>query len=95
MKPLANLSNLRTLEIGRTQVDDAGMVPLAKLSRLQSLGIGFTAVGDHGLWALTTAPALRVVTAEGTKVTIKGAAVLRSRGVMVRGVPGDTLWEGP
>jgi Leucine-rich repeat (LRR) protein len=49
---LAQLKNLKRLNISRNQVGDAGAVALAQLKNLNSLDISHNQVGDAGAVAL-------------------------------------------
>ena len=65
------------LDLGRTQVTDAGLKELAGLKSLQTLNLDFTKVTDAGLKELAGLNSLQSLYLWGTKVTGAGFEELR------------------
>ena len=84
MKSLTRLSSLRVLDLTGTRVHDEGMTYVAKLPHLRTLYVTQTAVGDAGLEKLAGMTGREVnITAYQTKVTQRGASLLRQRNIGV------------
>jgi hypothetical protein len=76
---IGKLSGLKELNLGDSQVTNAGLKPLAWLRNLETLDVGWTKdVGDEGLATLAGLPKLRVLGLGGTKVSDAGLARLAS-----------------
>lgn len=71
---LANLPELRRLNVANTKTGDAGFSALAASPRLEVLNAYGTALGDAGLQALAGSASLRKLYAWRTSVTSDGAA---------------------
>lgn len=72
LKYVAQLSDVKKLQLSRTGVTDKGMVHVATLQNLELLELGSTSVSDNGLHALRSLPRLRFLYLGGTKVTDNG-----------------------
>lgn len=68
--------NLDELDIGGTQVTDAGLIHFKKLSKLRSLQAMNTKITDTGLAHLSGMPSLIILNIENTQVSGKGLAYL-------------------
>jgi len=66
---LADLTNLRALNLCGTQVSDAGMTHLKRLTRLRYLNLGGLPITDASVSHLSAMPSLQFVDLFGTKTT--------------------------
>ena len=79
MKELAQLTNLRWLDLGDTRVTDAGVKELSKLRNLQFLNLPHNAdVTDAGLMAIRELVNLERLSLSRTRITDKGLKELRT-----------------
>lgn len=84
MKSLTRLSFLRVLDLTGTRIDNEGMTYVAKLPHLHTLYVSQTTVGDAGLEKLVGMPRPNAnVIANQTRVTERGASLLRQRKISV------------
>ncbi len=63
---------LEVLQMGRSQVTDAGLASLAELTTLWSLNVSNTEVGDESVASLSRIANLRGISLRGTNVTDEG-----------------------
>jgi len=77
LKELAGQTQLRTLNLGNSQVTDAGLKELAGLTQLQTLNLGSTKVTDAGLKELAGLTQLHMLFLDGTQVTDAGVQELQ------------------
>ena len=79
-KTLELIGDMRSLEsVGLNDaklVDDDGIIFLSNLKKLDHLALGFTGVGDKGIKSVAELPKLRVLIANGTKITDEGTECL-------------------
>ncbi len=74
---LADMTNLRELDLSHTAVTDAGLEHLAGLKTLEILRLASTAVTDAGLEHLAPLESLKQLDVRGTAVTAEGLAAWR------------------
>ena len=74
---IAELTELRELQIDGANVTDAGLKHLQKLKLLEILNLTSTRVSDEGMKILAELKKLRTVDLANTKVTDKGIAELK------------------
>jgi len=78
LRPLSKLAELRTLNLHRTGISDAGVEHLQGLRRLTTLTIGDTRITNSGLKALTALPQLELIGLHGTRVNDGGVIHLKA-----------------
>jgi hypothetical protein len=77
LAPLAEMTQLRYLDIYRARITDEGLRHLGGLSRLERLTLSDVPITDAGLAPLERLPRLRWLSLSGTQVTDAGAAELK------------------
>jgi internalin A len=77
LRRLAELDNLRSLSLNRSEVTDAGLVQLGRLRKLTKLELAGTKVTDAGLARLKAFPELASLTLGGSGFTDAGLKHLR------------------
>jgi hypothetical protein len=70
-------SDLRWLDLSRTDLTDAGLKVVAKMPNLEHLDLRGTAIGDEGVRALAGLQNLQTLSLYGTAVTDSGLEALR------------------
>lgn len=78
LRLVGNLSELRTLNLHRTGVSDAGVLHLQGLKHLVTLTIGDTRITNAGLKALTALEQLEFIGLHGTRVNDAGVIHLKA-----------------
>ena len=76
LKPLTALAGLQSLDLGRTQITDAGLAHLSALTGLQFLNLMDTQITDAGLAHLSALTGLQELYLGGTQITDAGLAHL-------------------
>jgi hypothetical protein len=74
---LQELTNLKRLLLGHTQITDKGLAHLQGMTKLEELGLGHTKITDDGLAHLTRMANLERLWLIGTHITDEGLAHLR------------------
>jgi len=69
---LAKFTELTSLNLAETDVNDAGLANLAKLSNLTTLDLWNTQVGDAGMESVSKLKNLSTLVLDGTQVTAAG-----------------------
>jgi hypothetical protein len=69
---LANLRELKNLDLSSSQLTDGGLAHLSQLTNLKVLNLAKTKISDHGLKQLTSIKSLRQLHLSGTKVSDDG-----------------------
>lgn len=78
LRLLSNRDEIRTLNLHRTGISDAGVEHLKSLSHLTTLTIGDTRVTNAGLEALTSLDQLQFIGLHGTRVNDEGVKHLKA-----------------
>jgi hypothetical protein len=73
---LVQFPKLKTIEVSRTKVTDAGMAALGRLRNLSTIHVNFVPIGDDGFASLLGLENLGWLYASGTNLTDKGLAKL-------------------
>jgi Leucine-rich repeat (LRR) protein len=95
MEPLANLNNIKKLNLWRVNITDAGIAPLAGLSTLQWLNLDNTLLTDDGMKHLSGLSNLTFLHLGSTQITdaelskLEGITGLKDLVVTRTGVTAD------
>ena len=78
LSPLADIQNLSELDLGNTQITEAGLKHISKANSLTKLSLANTAIDDAGMKQIEGLTNLMSINLYNTKVTDAGLAILKN-----------------